>query len=220
MKIPEDMIAGTIHTTKRSGDLTILDYKSCNNVLVKFLNTGYKKRLIATNIRTGDAKDPFSRNVFGVGFVGDGRYKTKINGKHTKQYLCWHAMISRCYSPRSLSLYHTYNGCSVCNEWHNFQNFAMWFDENFPKDGKEYALDKDIKINGNKVYSPETCLFVTPRENTVKAHAKKYKIKKPDGEVVEIYNMRGFCTENGLDQGAMVKVTQGKLRYYKGWTKA
>ena len=45
-------------------------------------------------------------------------------------------------------------------EWHNFQVFAKWFDENY-KEG--FVLDKDILLKGNKIYSPDTCVFV-PRE--------------------------------------------------------
>jgi len=28
-----------------------------------------------------------------------------------------------------------------------------------------YQLDKDIKVQGNKLYSPDTCLFVTQEQN-------------------------------------------------------
>ena len=27
------------------------------------------------------------------------------------------------------------------------------------------VLDKDLKVTGNKIYSPETCLFISPKVN-------------------------------------------------------
>ena len=55
----------------------------------------------------------------------------------------------------------TYDDCIVCEEWHNFQNFAEWYEENYYEvDGKPTFLDKDILIKGNKIYSPQTCVFV------------------------------------------------------------
>jgi len=72
-------------------------------------------------------------------------------------YSYWTNMFKRCYSNSSLLKRPTYIGCSVCDEWKYYSNFKKWFYENYI-DG--YQLDKDIIIDGNKVYSPETCCFV------------------------------------------------------------
>ena len=69
----------------------------------------------------------------------------------------WRSMLSRCYSKKYQEKEPSYIGCSVCEEWLLFSNLKKWFDENYV-DG--YALDKDILIKGNKVYSPDTCCFV------------------------------------------------------------
>jgi len=34
---------------------------------------------------------------------------------------------------------------------------------------------------------------------------------------MNIVNLRKFCKDNGLDQGNMVKVSQGILKQHKGW---
>ena len=34
-------------------------------------------------------------------------------------------------------------------------------------------LDKDIKIEGNKIYSPETCMFIPKEINVVFSHKTK-----------------------------------------------
>jgi|688.fasta_scaffold2176327_1 hypothetical protein len=39
----------------------------------------------------------------------------------------------------------------------------------------------------------------------------------PEGKQINIVNLRQFCKENGLDQGNMVKVSQGIIKQNKGW---
>ena len=79
------------------------------------------------------------------------------DGKTLKFYKTWQGMLSRCYSEESLSKHRTYVGCSVCSSWLSLSNFKVWFDVNY-REGM--ALDKDILIQGNKIYSPEACRFV------------------------------------------------------------
>ena len=75
-------------------------------------------------------------------------------------------MLERCYYEIVQSKQPTYKGCSVCDEWHNFQNFAKWFDENYYQCGNEKThLDKDILFKKNKIYSPDTCIFVPQKIN-------------------------------------------------------
>jgi hypothetical protein len=70
-------------------------------------------------------------------------------------------MIRRCYDKKYQVKYPTYKDCKVCDEWLNYQNFAKWFDENYYQiDDETMHIDKDILVKGNKVYSPETCVFV------------------------------------------------------------
>lgn len=89
---------------------------------------------------------------------------TSINGKHTKCYSLWKAMLERCYNKKHLKRYPTYEVCTVCDEWLLFSNFKKWFDKNY-KEG--YHLDKDILVQGNKIYSPNTCAFIPAHINTI-----------------------------------------------------
>jgi hypothetical protein len=43
-------------------------------------------------------------------------------------------------------------------------------------------------------------------------------VTPPNGQSITIINLRKFCSKNGLDQGNMVKVSQGILKQHKGWT--
>ena len=62
-----------------------------------------------------------------------------------------------------MSVSPTYKGCSVSEEWLRFSNFKRWMEKQ-DWDGKQ--LDKDILFEGNKVYSAETCVFVTSVVNS------------------------------------------------------
>jgi hypothetical protein len=216
-KIPDNMIAGTIYKTKGFGEVKVIRYSSCSDVTIKFLDTGNVSTSRSGQIRSGQVRDVMKRTVFGVGYFGKGDHKSKNGKHHTTAYSKWQGMMERCYSNRYHENKPTYIGCSVCDAWHNFQNFAEWFYENYKDDGTEYHLDKDIKIKGNRVYSPDACLFVTLSENNKMSQSKFYDVKSPSGELIKVYNMAEFCRENGLVHGGMSKVARGERRSYKGW---
>lgn len=220
IKIPLDMKAGAIHPTNLCGDIEVIEYTSANNVLVKFSNTGTITKTHSSMIRKGNTKDRNVPQVYGIGFVGEGDYITSINNKPVPNYTCWLRIIRRCYDKKNLSRSSAYIDCSVCKEWHNFQNFAKWYKENYPKDGLSYELDKDIKIKGNKIYSPSSCLFVTKQENVEMARSKSFSFKSPDGVVFNIYNLRMFSLSNGLIPSKMSQVHSKNRKSHKGWTKA
>lgn len=105
-------------------------------------------------------QDYGSSLVFGVGSFGVGKYKSRINGVTTKEYRLWGAMLQRCYSQTELDKHKTYEGCSISNNFKNFQYFAEWCQHQVGFNIEGYQLDKDILIKGNKVYSEDTCVFV------------------------------------------------------------
>ena len=99
--------------------------------------------------------------------MGVGKYKTKENGRHTKSYKTWHDMIMRVYKKEE-NRNQYYKICRVCDEWHNYQNFAKWFEENYYEiPDCVIHLDKDICKKGNKVYCPEYCSFVPQDINEI-----------------------------------------------------
>ena len=77
-------------------------------------------------------------------------------------YLTWKSMLKRCYSEVYQNRQSTYKGCSVCEEWLTFSNFRAWMVQH---DWKGRELDKDLLVEGNKVYSPETCVFISSMLN-------------------------------------------------------
>ena len=91
------------------------------------------------------------------------------NGKQKRRvvwrcpfYSRWNDMLARCYTTSYKQRFPTYEGCCVCKEWLTFSNFKAWMEKQ-DWEGKE--LDKDLLVPRNKVYSPETCVFVDKRVN-------------------------------------------------------
>jgi len=104
--------------------------------------------------------------VFGVG-INDypGTSSWMIGGVRFKcpLYIKWFSMLLRCYKKAHLEMFPTYIGCSVSEDWKYFSKFRAWMEE---QDWKGKELDKDILVKGNKIYSAETCVFVSRELNT------------------------------------------------------
>lgn len=125
-------------------------------------------------MKTGKLSKP--RLVYGVG-INDADYVVKkweeigyVDGKRKQKliwccpyYQVWTEMLKRCYSPKYQDRQPTYKGCSVSEEWLKFSNFKRWMEQ---QDWEGMQLDKDLLFEGNKVYSAETCVFVTQMVNS------------------------------------------------------
>lgn len=162
----DKIIENKVYKTNNYGDIIVIKYFNARDVLIRFIDTSYEKHVPAVDIRRGSIRDPFAKTVEGIGFSGVGEYLQAINGKHLRVNIIWKAILYRCYNKNSLEKNATYKGCTVDEKWHNFQNFAGWYYENYPSDGKVYELDKDLKVIGNKIYSENTCLFIPHNINT------------------------------------------------------
>lgn len=219
MAIPTDMAKGTVHCMNNYGPLSVIEYRNKYDVLVEFEQTNTVLSCCSSHIRSGTVKDPFMPKVYGVGFFGEGKFTHKRSERSSSPYMAWRNMLRRCYCKEFHEMQPTYADCDVCEDWHNFQNFAEWYTNNKPKSG-DWQIDKDIKSKGHKIYSPETCLFVTRKDNMDASIAKRYKFKSPQGEVVEVHNLSDFCKSNNLHASHMSAVHLGKHAHHKKWTKA
>jgi len=154
------MKEGCIFKTAKHGKARIVKYSGCYDVEVEFIDTGYKTTTNTSNIKKGSVKDRLLATVCGVGFIGDGRHGTRINGKFSNAYSVWCNILDRCYEYNSRSQRKNYNGCSVDFKWHNYQNFAEWFERSNVNSDPSVNVDKDLLIPGNKVYSENTCVLI------------------------------------------------------------
>ena len=153
---------GNVFKSLNSGDFKILKYDDARNVEIQFFNTGFEAIVELGSIRSGSVKDPYSPSVCGVGITG-ARYPTKVNGVHTKEYALWHSMLTRCYSDDYKKKYPTYIGCEVSDNFKSYEYFYEWCSKQVGFDNKDWHLDKDLLMKGNKVYSENSCVFI-PRE--------------------------------------------------------
>ena len=155
-------LIGKEFETKKCGRCKVIEYKNATNVLVRFSTPDCIVKTSTQQLMSGSVSNPMIPSLYKIGYMGFGAYDSKNS---PKAYELWGSVLERCYSVRILNKRPTYKDVTVCNEWHNFQNFAAWCEtqEFFnAKDDKGdiYQLDKDILVKGNKVYSPETCCFV------------------------------------------------------------
>ena len=118
--------------------------------------------------------------------------------------MVWRSMLQRCYMQNESQK--TYIGCSVVNEWHNFQNFAKWFELNWPKDGGLYELDKDIKVKGNKTYGPDFCLFVTKQENLSDKSVATTLMNGFTGEVFAFGSLKDAAKATGMSTAQVCRL--------------
>lgn len=211
------VVEGKVYNSKSDGQFIVLKKIDHDNYKVRFLETGFERFTCSSNIKSGSIRDKLKPILYGIGFIGVGEHRSSVYGKTTKPYDVWRGMLARCYGPRTQKN-KSYAGCTVAKEWHNFQNFAQWYADNYPSDGKKYQIDKDIKIRGNREYSPEACCFVTPKENSNASVAKPYHLIAPDGKAHKGLNLSDFCKEHGLTRQKIGQVLLGKASHHKGWT--
>lgn len=168
--------------TNEGFEVEIIEYFGSRNSTILFTDG-----TIVTNKEYGDLvkgtiKHPFHKSVFGVGFMGQGKYKGReFRGETTKCYNTWQGMLERCYNEDTQNKHPTYKECSVSEQWHNYQVFAEWFYTNYKDWMQDWCLDKDILVKGNKVYSPKTCSLVPTAINNLLIKSNSIRGKYPIG---------------------------------------
>ena len=191
--------------------MQIIDVRSLNDIDVQFLDEhGYiKQHVLYTNFKNGQIKNPYDITVSTVGYIGYGIHKSSYK-KNTVYpgYKTWANMLRRCYDVRYQEMFPSYMGVStVCEEWHNYQNFADWYDENKYEVDERLHVDKDILYPSCHLYSPDTCLLVPQRINmlftvsTRKNDGLPQGIKKnKSGTYVVSYGENQLGTHKTLDE--------------------
>jgi hypothetical protein len=144
--------------------MEIVSYKRYSDIDVKFEDGTIRKTEYGKFIK-GNVLNPNHKSYLGVGYKGVGNQSTS---RHDRKHNVWAHMLKRCYDEKYITKFPTYRDCIVAPEWHNYQNFADWYDENYYiVPGQRMELDKDILVKGNKTYSPETCVFVPQNVNVL-----------------------------------------------------
>lgn len=101
-------------------------------------------------------------------------YPTNINGTISPIYDRWRGMYKRCSNPTGIKN-QSYMDCHVCEEWHDFNKFAEWMEDNYYEiPGETMCLDKDVLVKNNRVYSSETCIIIPGTINNMFASSGFY----------------------------------------------
>lgn len=179
----------------------IIDYIDRHHVLIKFEERpGLQLWSTLQNIKKGQIKNPYHKSVYDIGYYGEGKYTARINNEKTEEYIKWFSMFNRCYNEKYHEKQPTYIGCSVAEEFWNFQNFAEWYNEKKYDCNYPLELDKDLLFEGNKIYAPSRCCLL-PKEinNSINYHRHntkfmsklyhKYKDELPYYLRMELYKL-------------------------------
>ena len=157
-----------------------------------------------------------NRNLVSGFGTNDADYTTKprINGKQVvcPFYQVWESMLARCYNPKYHLRNPTYKGCSVCEEWRFFSVFKKWMQS---QEWEGMQLDKDILIDGNKLYSPDACLFVSGHVNSLLADSADICGEYPQGVSLACNKFVARCRVNGKRKhiGSFSSVDQAAQAY-------
>lgn len=163
---------GTIYNTQY-GDVKILLYLTSEIVIFRFIDTGFISTAQFGALKCNRIRDPFRLNKYG-GYFGFGIF-TERNKYNI--YSRWSNLLIRSNSLNFDSLetkkyikelwgtkYDSYENCTLCVEWMNYQTFASWYYNQIfmLSPDFDYEIDKDILqwTEINKIYSPTTCLII------------------------------------------------------------
>ena len=174
--------------------MRIVEHNKSNDIIVEFQDEHRTKvKTTYGNFNLGSVRNPYAPTVHGVGMTGN-KYPAKINGRNTKEYDTWASMLQRCFKTQLKEKQPTYENVICCDEWLYFEKFYEWLhsQDNFKKwhENKRWAIDKDILVKGNKVYSPDTCCLIPQNVNCLFLKREAERGKYPIG--VRYKNNEGF----------------------------
>lgn len=171
----------------------VINYERATKVTIRFLDEyGFTVTTTWDCVIKGYPRNPYDRTITGVGYLGVNN-NGEIQKAEGKAYRCWADMIYRCYDEKYLLKEPTYRNCTVCERWHCFANFLediktiQGYEEWINNSGWE--IDKDLLQQGvkNKIYSPQTCIFIPQPENTSES-ARRTSFGKNNSEQCVVYN--------------------------------
>lgn len=215
----------------------IVEYNNNKDVLVEFQDE-HKTRVHTTYsaCQQGNIKNPYNPSVYNHGYLGlmsDGtRPKVKVNGKDTREYKVWHSMIQRVYDPKYHEKHPTYKDCILEDCLHCYAYFLEFVIRDIPNyeywlthPNERVSLDKDIRGNGNKIYSRDTIMFVSGSENAKEVvercgnsfgsqPTKVYGINIKTGEKTKVFNsLKEVEREIGVGASNIGKCLNNKCGY-------
>jgi len=166
-KVNDKGRTGMTKINDKGKKMTIVEYYGRGNIMVKFEGEDHLVKSTYALFEKAYIQSYIDSLKYGHGILGD----EHMGDKDTKQfdsYKCWSSMLERCYCKQTKAEYPTYVEVTCCDSWLYYTNFKKWYDENiYYIEGQKMQLEKDILHKNNKIYSPDTCVFVPQRINNI-----------------------------------------------------
>jgi hypothetical protein len=164
--------------------------------------------------------------IYGVG-INDADYVIGTNelcgstGRHKRwvcpYYMKWVSMFNRCYSKARLLKYPTYEYCEVSVDFHRFTDFVSWVNSQPNQDWQNCHLDKDLLFEGNKIYSPLTCVFITPKVNCFLVDRKRFRGDLLLGVTKDRRRLKARCMNPFTRKEDHIGMFSTELEAHKAW---
>lgn len=213
------VFVGEIYKNAEGFKYEIIHYENALEVTIKWADCGTVQVCSAHDAYRGALKYLNHRSVFGVGFIGYGRFvpgERRMEGWQqrvpTILHRHWRHVLERTVADREIK---RYEDCQVVEDWHNFQNFAEWAVETKnsmrrEENGRLWHLDKDMVCKGNRLYCPEYCVFLP---NEVNAFYTKREIGNTGYPGVNYIKP----ASKNAKEGYIARCSVGKERVYLGY---
>lgn len=138
----------------------------------------------------------------------------------------WYHLKHRCYNPDYIDYkYYGALGVKMCDRWLDKENFIedcltlAGYDESGILNGSLH-LDKDSLVKGNKMYSPDLCIFIPHMENNKHKpnQMREFEGIDPQGVKYVGYNQSDFAKQHNLRQSSIADCLRGRLKTHKKWS--
>lgn len=185
---------GQIYINRQGSEIKVLEYENSTRILVEIGKTKYQQYVHAGNLISLNVHDNYAPSVAGRGIFGDAVVDVK-----SQVYTSWAGMFKRCYTfyedkPRARI---NYEGCEVHEDFTYLPDYIDWYNNQIVQ--PKWHLDKDLLVPGNKIYSPNTCVFLPRALNTfltIRGNARgPYPIGVTYHERLDKYEAR--CNRDG-----------------------
>lgn len=140
------------------------------------------------------------RLICGVG-INDTNIELKENGRYISQYRTWRSMLRQAYGVDIKN--RRVGGLTICKEWFYFSKYKAWYDANKLD---RFYVSRDIKIPGNKHYSPQRCIFVP--------YVWGRLLSRENVDLYALYEEMERCRTEYSDNKKLMKLVNDVLKRY------
>lgn len=166
--------------------------------------------------------------VQGIGINDMPRGWLSANKENRRIYDTWYDMIKRSYNNKLHESYPTYKGCEVAEEWLRLSRFVEdiekipGYNDWVSSPNSRWALDKDIRYPGNKLYSLDTVCFVSMQINNLEKCIRNqlYDVEVIDKSGNVVFRARGLDAISkfvGRSKQSCSDVIQGRSKTVGGF---